>query len=286
VHQPERAAGALRRTFGAVRDLAERNRRLREEDDASPPPAPFRAPRTSLNGAISPHRRLAFTEVPLDDVRAVRHAFGGTVNDVVLAAVAGALRRLLARRGERLDDALVALVPMSTRAEADTGALGNRLSAMLVSLATSVADPVERYMAVASGTRLAKEQANVVTEELIRGWAQLAFPALSARLARVAGNLRLFDHVPPLFNVVVSNIAAAPVPLWCAGARLVGLYPVGPIVEGVGLNVTVASYDGTLYLGILGCRELVPEVTVLASHLTDAFAELAKAAAHQATDWG
>ncbi len=115
VRQPERTAGVLRRTFGVVHDLAERNRRLREEDDVAPPPAPFRAPRTSLNGAISPHRRFAFAQVPLDEIRSVRRVFGGTVNDVVLAAVAGALRRLLAERGERLDDPLVAMVPMSRR---------------------------------------------------------------------------------------------------------------------------------------------------------------------------
>src|ERR1019366_4376172 len=94
VRQPERAAGVLRRTFGAVHDLAERNRRLREEDDVVPPPAPFRAPRTSLNGSISPHRRFAFAQVPLDEIRTVRRVFGGTVNDVVLGSVAGALRRL------------------------------------------------------------------------------------------------------------------------------------------------------------------------------------------------
>ncbi|HUI02189.1 MAG TPA: wax ester/triacylglycerol synthase family O-acyltransferase [Acidimicrobiales bacterium] len=285
LHQPERAAGALRRTFGAVRDLAERNRRLREEDDSAPPPAPFRAPRTSLNGAISPHRRFATVQVPLEDIRAVRRAFGGTVNDVVLAATAGALRRLLAERGERLDDPLVALVPMSTRAGPGDNALGNRVSAMLVSLATHVADPVERYRAVAAGTRLAKDQARVLSEDLVRGWAQLAFPAVSSRVARLASNLRLFDHVPPLFNVVVSNIVGADVPLWCAGARLVGLYPVGPIVEGVGVNVTVASYEGTLYVGILGCRELVPEVLHLGDHIDDAFAELAKAAVRSDGHW-
>ena len=285
VHQPERAAGALRRTFGAVRDLAERNRRLREEDDSAPPPAPFRAPRTSLNGAISPHRRFATAQVPLDEIRAVRRAFGGTVNDVVLAAAAGALRRLLVERGERLDDPLVALVPMSTRAGPQDNALGNRVSAMLVSLATQIADPVERYRAIAAGTRLAKDQARVLSEDLIRRWAQLVFPALSARVARLAGNLRLFDHVPPLFNVVVSNIVGADVPLWCAGTRVVGLYPVGPIIEGVGVNVTVASYEGTLYVGILGCRELVPEVLHLGDHIEDGFAELAKAAVRSDGHW-
>jgi WS/DGAT/MGAT family acyltransferase len=283
--QPERAAGALRRTLGAVRDLAERNRRLREEDDLEPPPGPFRAPRTSLNGAISPHRRFAFTQVPLEEVRRVSRVFGGTVNDTVLAGVAGALRRLLAERGERLDDPLVAMVPMSLRTEDDGGGLGNRVSAMLVSLATAVADPVERLTTIAAGTRLAKDQAGVLSEELIRGWAQLAFPALSTRLARVAGNLRLFDHLPPLFNVVVSNIVGPEFPLWCAGAKLVGLYPIGPIIEGVGLNVTVASYEGTLYVGILGCRELVPEVEHLGGHLADSLGELVKAAVRNGGHW-
>ncbi len=285
VRQPERTAGVLRRTFGAVHDLSERNRRLREEDDVVPPPAPFRAPRTSLNGALSPHRRFAFAQVPLDEIRTVRRVFGGTVNDVVLAAVAGALRRLLAERGERLEDAVVAMVPMSRRAESERGELGNKVSAMLVSLATQIADPVERYTTIAAGTRLAKDQARVLSQELIQGWAQLAFPALSSRVARLAGNLRLFDHLPPLFNVLVSNIAGPDFALWCAGARLVALYPMGPLIEGVGLNVTVASYEGNLYVGILGCRELVPEVAHLGELLTDSFAVLVKAAERNGRHW-
>jgi diacylglycerol O-acyltransferase / wax synthase len=286
VRQPERALGALRRTFGAVHDLAERNRRLREEEELVPPPAPFRAPRTSLNGAISPQRRVAFTEIPLDDVQRVRRAFGGTLNDVVLAGVSGALRRLLAERGETLDDSLVAMVPISVRSEADRGTHGNRLSAMLVSLASTSADPLERLRLVAEGTRLAKDQASVLSEELVGGWAQLAFPALSARLARLSGNLRLFDRLPPLFNVVVSNIPGPDFPLWWAGARLEALYPIGPILEGVGLNITVVSYSGTLYFGVVGCRELVPEVEHLANLLTEAFAELSKAADRGRGHWG
>jgi WS/DGAT/MGAT family acyltransferase len=285
VRQPERAAGVLRRTFSAVHDLSERNRRLREEDDGVPPPAPFRAPRTSLNGSISPHRRFAFAQVSLDEIRIVRRVFGGTVNDVVLGSVAGALRRLLAERGERLEESVVAMVPMSGRTEVDRGSLGNKVSAMLVTLATQIADPVARYTTITAGTRLAKDQARVLSEELIQGWAQLAFPALSSRIARLAGNLRLFDHLPPLFNVLVSNIAGPDFALWCAGARLVALYPIGPIIEGVGLNVTVASYEGTLYFGILGCRELVPEVAHFGGLVTDAFAELLKAAERNGGHW-
>jgi diacylglycerol O-acyltransferase / wax synthase len=284
--QPEQAVGALRRTLGALHDLSQRNRRLREEQDLQPPPALFRAPRTSINGAISPQRRTAFCEVPLDDVATVRHAFGGTLNDVVLAAVAGALRRLLAERGETPADSLVAMVPISVRSELDRATYGNKLSAMLVSLATTAVDPVERLRLVAEGTRLAKEQAQVLSGELLGGWAQLTFPALSARVARLSGNLRLFDRLPPLFNVVVSNIPGPEVPLWWAGGRLAAIYPVGPILEGVGLNVTVLSYTGTLYVGVAGCRELVPEVEHLGNLVSDAFAELAKVAERHRGTWG
>lgn len=284
--QPERAAGALRRTFEALHDLSQRNRRLREEDELEPPPAPFRAPRTSLNGSISAQRRVAFGEVALEDVQMVRHVFGGTVNDVVLAAVSGAVRRLLAARGESPRDPLVALVPISVRSEEDQGTQGNKVSAMLVSLASTVADPVERLRLVAEGTRLAKEQSRVLSDDLILGWAQLAFPAVSARLARLSGNLRLFDHFPPLFNLVVSNIPGPDFSLWWAGGRMTALYPVGPILEGVGLNVTVVSYTGTLYFGVVGCRDLVPEVEHLAQLLMESFVEMTKAAARQAGQWG
>lgn len=284
--QPERAVDTVRRTLGAFQQLSARNRRLREEDEVEPPPAPFRAPRTSLNGSISAQRRVGVAEVPLDEVQRIRHVFGGTLNDVVLAAVAGALRRLLTERGESPNESLVAMVPISVRSEEDRGTQGNKLSAMLVSLATTVADPVERLRLVSEGTRLAKAQARVLSEDLVRGWAQLAFPAFSARLARLSSNLKLFDRLPPLFNVVVSNIPGPPVPLWWGGARLAALYPVGPILEGVGLNVTVVSYTGTLYLGLNGCRELVPEVDHVASLLTDAFVELSKSAARHGDQWG
>jgi WS/DGAT/MGAT family acyltransferase len=283
--EPERAVGALRRTFGAVADLSRRNRRLREEDELDPPPAPFRAPRTSLNGSISTQRRTAFAEVSLEDVQLVRRAFGGTVNDIVLTAVSGALRRLLAERGETPEDPLVAMVPMSVRTEEERAVQGNRLSAMLVSLASTSADPVARLRLVAEGARLAKEQSRVLSADLIRGWAQLALPALSSRVARLSGNLRLFDHLPPLFNVVVSNIPGPDFPLWWAGSRLVAMYPLGPILEGVGLNVTVISYMGTLHVGVVGCRELVPEVEHVAHLFTEAVGELVKAAVRQGGHW-
>ncbi len=223
--------------------------------------------------------------MPLDEIRTVRRVFGGTVNDVVLAAVAGALRRLLAERGERLDEPVVAMVPMSRRAEADAECSATRCPPCSCRWPHRSPIPWSATPRLPPGTRLAKDQARVLSEELIQGWAQLAFPALSSRIARLAGNLRLFDHVPPLFNVLVSNMAGPDFALWCAGARLVALYPVGPLIEGVGLNVTVVSYEGTLYVGILGCRELVPEVAHFGDQLTEAFAELVKAAERNGGHW-
>ena len=112
--------------------------------------------------------------------------------------------------------------------------LGNKVSAMLVSLATQIADPVERFTTIAAGTRLAKDQARVLSEELIQGWAQLAFPALSSRIARLAGNLRLFDHVPPLFNVLVSNIVGPDFAVVVRGGAARGALPGGSHHRGGG----------------------------------------------------
>ena len=278
LHQPEVAATAMRRTVDTLLELSERNRNLSVAHDTARPPSVFQAPRTSLNGAISPHRRYGFTSLPLDDVRTVKRVFGGTVNDVVLAAVAGAARRLLADRHEAVDEPLVAMVPMSTRTQADKGELGNKLSAMLVSLATTTADPVERLELIIEGSRLAKAQARVVTGELISGWAEAMSPAISTRFARLAGSLRLFDRFPPLFNISVSNVPGPDFPLWCAGQRMAALYPMGPIMEGVGLNVTVMRYLDRLCIGVTACRYLLPDLEEFVHYLGSSLAELTKAA--------
>jgi len=157
--QIDAVARSIARTVQTARAVTARSR----ESGTGAVPGPFQAPQTSLNGAISGHRRFAFLQAPLDDIQTVRRVFGGTVNDVVLAGVSGALRRLLSDRGEILDEPLVAMVPLSTRSSADAGILGNKVHAMLVSLATTVDDPVERLRVISSGTRLAKEQARVPT---------------------------------------------------------------------------------------------------------------------------
>jgi WS/DGAT/MGAT family acyltransferase len=199
---------------------------------------------------------------------------GGTANDVVLAVTAGGLRELFSRRDEEPDTSLVALVPVSVRTAAEQGALGNRVSGMLVSLATGVADPAARLRHIRDGMRVAKEQHRVVGPEVFASWAEAVFPAVATRLSRLVTNLRLFDHVGPPFNLIVSNVPGPGIPLYLAGARMVSMHPLGPIMEGVGLNVTVFSYLETVHVGVQACWDLVPDVAVLAGAMEDALAEL------------
>ena len=272
--QPVAALQAARRTAAMVLTLRQRNR----QPDVNPPPALFSAPKTSLSTRITPHRRFAMTEVPLDDVKMVKNRLGGTVNDVVLALCAGALRSWLRDRGELPDEDLVGFVPISVRAEDERGAMGNRVSAMLVRLATTVADPVERLAAIRDATQHAKEQERAISAEVLTDWTEFAAPAVAARAARLVSRLRVVDRLNnAVFNVVISNVPGPPVPLYSAGARVLGVWPMGPITDGAGLNITVMSYMGTLNVGLVACRELAPELDDLAHAFEQAMEELRKA---------
>jgi diacylglycerol O-acyltransferase / wax synthase len=263
-------ARTIARTVQTARMLTARNRELA----TSLPPTPFEAPQTSINGAISSHRRVAFADLSLVDIRRVADVLGGTTNDIVLAATAGALRAFLAGRDEVPDSSLVALVPVSVRTEAEHGALGNRVSAMLVSLATGVVDPVARLGRIRESVHSAKEQSRSVGPDVYSSWAEVALPAFATRLSRLVTNFRLFDHVRPLFNLIVSNVPGPDVPIYLAGARMTSLHPIGPIMEGVGVNVTVFSYLDTVHVGVQGCWDLVPDVGVLAQAMEESLAEL------------
>ena len=276
--QPLAALKAARRTAEMALNVRRRNR----QPDVNPPPSFFAAPRTSLNGSITPHRRFSFVPVALDDIKSVKNALGGTVNDVVLAVCAGALRTYLADLGEHPAEDLVAMVPISVRAEVEKGAMGNRVSGMLVSLATSIDEPVQRLHAISESTRQAKEQDRAIGADTLTNWTEFAAPALAARAARLFSTLKVADRVRPLFNVVISNVPGPNFPLYSAGARLVALYPMGPVSEGVGLNITVMSYLETVGFGLVACRETAPRLDDLAADLTQALDELVKAASNKA----
>jgi diacylglycerol O-acyltransferase / wax synthase len=274
VGHPVRAARTARRVFETALHLSEHNRDL----GMSPPPAPFSAPKTSLNAAITPHRRVAFCSEQLDDFKTVKNHFECTVNDVVVAVCAGALRRYLLRHGELPEEPLVGMVPMSVRTEEDAGLHGNRIVPMLTSLATSLEDPVERLETVIEGMRLAKEQEELIGVATLTDWTEFTFPALIGRAARLTASTRVFDRVRPLYNVTVSNIPGPPFPVFLAGARMVGMYPLGPVTEGIGLNMTVMSYCGIVYFGLNACRESVPALAEIPKMLHESLDELLEAA--------
>jgi len=268
--QLDAVARSIARTVQTARTLSTHNR----EVEGTLPPTLFHAPRTSINGSISSHRRVAFADLAMVDVRRIADVLGGTTNDIVLAVTAGALRTFFEARGEEPDSSLIALVPVSVRTQAEQGALGNRVSAMLVSLATGVVDPVARLGQIRDGMAAAKEQSQSVDPGIFSSWAEAAFPAVATRLSRLVTNLRLFDHVAPACNVIVSNVPGPRFPVYLAGAKMTSFHPLGPIVEGVGLNVTVFSYLETIHVGIQACWDLVPDVAVLGEAMEQALAEL------------
>jgi WS/DGAT/MGAT family acyltransferase len=274
--QPQAAAKAALRTATMALTLRRRNR----QPDVQPPPALFSAPKTSLNTRITPHRRYAMTEVSLADIKRVKNAVGATVNDVVLAICAGAMRSWLRGRTELPDDDLVGFVPISVRTESERGAMGNRVSGMLVRLVTTIPDPLERLLAIREATRHAKEQERAVSAQRLTDWTEFAAPAVAASAARLVSRLRVFDRVNnAMFNVVISNVPGPAIPLYSAGARVLGLWPMGPITDGAGLNITVMSYLGSVNFGLIACRELAPDLDRLAHCIDEATEELVKVAA-------
>jgi diacylglycerol O-acyltransferase / wax synthase len=169
-------------------------------------------------------------------------------------------------------------VPMSVRSSDQQGAMGNRVSNMFVSLATQIADPVERLQVIQNGTKQAKEMASAIGADTLSNWAEFAAPALAARAARLYSSMKLADKHRPAFNVTISNVPGPQFPLYSAGAKLIAWYPMGPIFDGGGLNMTVMSYCGTVHFGLVACKETVPRVNEIAAGLADAVAELLKAA--------
>jgi len=272
--QPVAALKAVRRTAEVALNIRRRNR----QPDVDPPPSLFSAPRTSFNTSITAHRKVAFTSVTLDDVKAVRNELGGTVNDVVLALCAGALRSYLERRGELPAEPLVAMVPISVRTEEQKGELGNRVSSMLASLATDIDDPVKRLEVIQENTRGAKEQDKAIGADTLSNWVEFAAPAVAARAARLISRTKVLDRLRPIFNVTISNVPGPPFPLYSAGAKMVALYPMGPIMDSAALNITVMSYMGSMYFGVVACRDTLPDVDDIALGLDDALEELKKAA--------
>ncbi len=235
---------------------------------------PLSAPRTSFNAALTRRRNVALATLGLDDVKALKKATGTTVNDVVLTVCTGALRSYLLDGDELPDKPLVAVVPISVRPDIDCPRGSNQVSAMFVQLPVHLDDPVERLMAVHEGTQGAKEEHNALGGDMLISWAEHATPNVFAGAARFYSRLRLANVHRPIANLVVSNVPGPDFPLYLAGAELEAGFPLGPVMDGMGVNITVMSYRGVLYWGIITCPDTVSMVWDLAAGIPAALDEL------------
>jgi len=237
-------------------------------------PLPLTAPRTSLNRAVTSRRRVAFAALSLGDVRALKDAAGVTVNDVVLAVATSTLRRYLRAGCELPLEPLVAMVPVSVAPGVGDVHGANRISAMFVHLPTHLDDPVARLRAIHEGMRGAKEEHHALGASMLQDWAEHAAPSLFALSARVYSGMHMAELHRPVANVVISNVPGPRFPLYLAGAELQATLPLGPVMEGLGLNMTVMSYRDALYWGLLSCARAVPQLADLAATVPGSLAEL------------
>jgi diacylglycerol O-acyltransferase len=251
--------------FGFVRALRDAGRSVT---------LPLTAPRTSLSRSISSARSVALTTVPMADVEEVMRCFGVTLNDVAMAMTAGALRTWLRGAGELPDRPLVAAVPVAVRG-GSAHMVGNRVSVIFASLPTNLADPIERLDAVHTQMKDAKATHRDVGPQTLGALAEAAPWNLVGLLFRAYSDLGLATRLPPAVNLVMSNVPGPPVSVYCGGARLVGLYPLGPIFDGAALNITVVSCDDDVDVGVVTCPDVAPApVDALATAFHDALAEL------------
>jgi WS/DGAT/MGAT family acyltransferase len=294
--RPEATPPARARALAALRELARflphafreltrasrAARRREQEAHAHHDDAHLReiaAPKTPLNGVLSAQRRFAFCALPASEASAVRKALGLTVTDFVLAGVAGGLRSYLLRRGALPDGPLLASVPVSLRTEEDRGRYGNHTGVMYVALATHVAAAGERVREIQAATQHAKRRFQDAKGAQLADWLELFPPFLSRVIFSRLPTRMMRAGRPAQANVIVSSVPGAREQLYYGEKPLAEFYSVGPLLEGIGLNVTVWSYGDSLAVSVLADRDLVKDAWEIVADLRAAFDELAKCAA-------
>ncbi|MFW2386981.1 MAG: WS/DGAT/MGAT family O-acyltransferase [Polyangiales bacterium] len=241
-------------------------------------PYPFVTPRTVFNRTLSPERSFATTSLPVAELKAVKNAARVTLNDVVLATVAGALDRFFEARGHHLDKPLIASVPMAVVApdEAPREA-GNRVANLFTSLCNDVHDPLERLQKIHAVTKQAKEVQQQLGMETMLDWSEAAPAAAYRWILGTYSQSGLSDVMPPPANLIVSNVRGPDNPLYVAGARLRTIYSVGPAVEGIGLNITGWSYCGDIAFALIADAEAIPDPHFITESLRPALDDLMRA---------
>jgi diacylglycerol O-acyltransferase len=287
------------RPWHAVRAIAEVTESMLERGQAAHPPHEsrageaepgtepaaklFEAPPTPFNRALTAHRSVAFADVPFRDLAGIKEAFGTTINDVVLAASCASLRAWLLAHGGLPERSLVANVPVTVRAaHGADGDVGNRVSMILAHLPVTSEDPVGRLLAIHAETHRAKERHGGSGGDVLRRFTDLvtslASPWLLTHVVQLYSASHLADWMPVFWNLVISNLPGPATPLYCAGGTVTRIYPLGPVQQGSGLNLTVMSVADRLCLGAMACTELVPDVDSIVAGFADEIAVLKRLA--------
>lgn len=250
--------------------------RARENPQARPP-RPFSGPTQRFNGALTPNRCFRTAILPIADLKRIRRHLGVTLNDVVLAICAGALRTHLGSGGDLPKRSLVAGIPINTHPSERGRVRGNHVGHLMTSLFTDVDDPIERILAIHRVTREAKDRQAVLGLDLMERWFEYTPPKPYSFSVRFWSKHRLSNRVRSPINLVVSSVAGPRESFSIAGAELEALYSVGPILEGIGLNITAWSYADEMYFVALACPEHVPDLDRLCEAFQAASEELLRA---------
>lgn len=238
------------------------------------------APASPYNGPIGPHRRFTWVRVRLGDLKEIKNSLGGTVNDVVLATVTGALRRHLHSRGVSTQDlTLRAMVPVSIRSDLEKGALGNRVAAMMAPLPVWCENPMVRLDVVQDAMRSLKSSGQAVGAEVLTRIGGFAPPTIMAQATRIGARQRAF-------NLVVTNVPGPQFPLYVAGHELLDVFPMVPLATNQRLGLALMSYNGAINFGLIGDFDTMPDLEDFARHLAASLEELADAAAVTLTTVG
>lgn len=233
-------------------------------------------PKTPFNGPLTPSRRFRRLNLPLEEMLEVRRRVGVTFNDVAMCIVGSGLARVLEPESGVTGNPLVAIIAKTYR-DSDQLPLDNRFDTMLVSLATEIPDPLERLRAVHERADAAKGMLGRMAQTPDEGKPSLAFPGLISGLARGYDRFRIADRHKPIANVYITNMRGPDVPLYFAGAELVEMMPIGPMMPGVGLGVAIMTYNGTAGIGIVGCGDLVEDIDAVHDAIAEAHRELYEA---------
>ncbi|MCA9771258.1 MAG: wax ester/triacylglycerol synthase family O-acyltransferase [Myxococcales bacterium] len=272
---PMKAMELVPKLFGSVRDMGRELIDTLKDQEA--PTLHATAPKAPWNATISAQRAYDAVSIPLEDVKAIKRAVeGATVNDVILAICAGALRRYLAARGTLPDEPLRAVTPVSVRTPEQMGTMGNKVSVMPCGLATDEKDPLERLRRIHDDMAQSKRVHGALDTQVLME-ATRFLPALMGPAARLYTRFHTADRTRPFANAIITNVPGPPFPLYMAGGRILAQFGSGPILDNLGLLIAVFSYDGRVTLGVTACRKLVPDVEDLTAGLSAGVDELTTA---------